>query len=194
MSLTHRLFGLELCFPTAQGDAYRERVRRLLADFPASASVAEKERLYREFGAATLGELPRAVSGCWDYVGSDRRARAELGLWCSGVTERRGVRRVPAPVTTAFRNDPRRRFLTVTAVLLLALHAGEECPLAEPCDIPEARFWTRATFATLLRALDRVRFGQVRCDALYLIPRDDGWALTDDDLARREYDHLRPLV
>lgn len=61
------------------------------------------------------------------------------------------------------------------------------------CDVPEASLWRRATFMRILRGLGQVSFASVKSDVLYLIPRDDAWALTAQDLAAEKFAYLRAL-
>jgi len=62
------------------------------------------------------------------------------------------------------------------------------------CDIPQNRLWHRATFHRILSGLGVLNFASIKSDVAYLIPRDPGWGLTDDDLAQPKFNYLRPIV
>lgn len=61
------------------------------------------------------------------------------------------------------------------------------------CAIPEANLWHKETFARILRGVACVSFASVASDVLYLIPRDDEWALTAQDLQAPKFEYLRVL-
>ncbi len=61
------------------------------------------------------------------------------------------------------------------------------------CNIPEAYLWHRQTFARILRGMAQISFASVKSDVMYLIPRDDVWALTAQDLAAPKFEYLRAL-
>ena len=38
-----------------------------------------------------------------------------------------------------------------------------------------------------------MNFASVKSDVMYLIPRDDDWALTSEDLSETKFEYLRPV-
>ena len=60
--------------------------------------------------------------------------------------------------------------------------------------IPEDRLWHRQTFEHVLSGLGVLNFASIKSDVAYLIPRDSGWGLTDEDLAHQKFNYLRPIV
>ena len=83
--------------------------------------------------------------------------------------------------------------MTFTLALLLQQGTPSERSFSQACDIPEADLWRRATFATLLNSLGMISWASVKSDVIYLIPRDDGFGLTAEDLRATKFEYLRPL-
>ena len=52
---------------------------------------------------------------------------------------------------------------------------------------------SQAAFARILNGLGVLNFASVQSDVLYLIPRDDDWSLTSDDLSENKFEYLRPV-
>ena len=107
------------------------------------------------------------------------------------VTEE-GVRREPSGLPDPYRGDP--RYLTFTMALLILQGSPTDRMMKELCNIPEAYLWHRETFARILRGMAQVSFASVKSDVMYLIPRDDAWALTAQDLGASKFEYLRALV
>jgi hypothetical protein len=78
--------------------------------------------------------------------------------------------------------------------MLLVQGSPTERMMQQICNIPEAYLWHKATFARILRGMAQISFASVKSDVMYLIPRDDDWALTAVDLQQPKFEYLRPLV
>ena len=62
------------------------------------------------------------------------------------------------------------------------------------CDIPEPHLWRRDVFGRILQGMGVVNFASVKSDVMYLLPRDDDWGLTVDDMREEKFAYLRPIA
>lgn len=191
MGFTHSIFALELCFQMMPGDPMRAHLQQLIERHPARASRRDQWNLFRAVSQRLRDGLQYAVSGCWDFFDDDGRALKDFDMWCGGMTTLEGARRTPSGPGDAYRGD--HRYMTFTLALLLQQGTPSERSFSQACDIPEADLWRRATFATLLNSLGMISWASVKSDVIYLIPRDDGFGLTAEDLRATKFEYLRPL-
>lgn len=164
---------------------------RTQAALPASG-FQEKWDFYAGCAELLRANLPAAERGCWDFFDDDARARRDFEMWKGGMTTREGARTSPSGVTDPYRGDA--RFLTFTMAMLLVQGSPSERAMAAACEIPDALLWHRASFQRVLSAIGRLSFASVYSDVAYLIPRDEAWALTVDDMAHEKFEYLRPIV
>ena len=83
--------------------------------------------------------------------------------------------------------------MTFTLSLLLQHGTPSERSFALACNVRETDLWRRATFARLLDALGMISWASVKADVIYLIPRDETFGLTVEDLRAPKFEYLRPL-
>jgi hypothetical protein len=83
------------------------------------------------------------------------------------------------------------RYLSLKMTFLLVQGSPTDRMLRTVWDIPEDRLWRRDMFSHILQSLGHVSFANVKSDVIYLIPRDEGWALTADDLTDPKLHYLR---
>ena len=62
------------------------------------------------------------------------------------------------------------------------------------CNFNEQHLWHRQTFQHILAGLGVLNFASIKSDVAYLIPRDVGWGLTDEDLAQPKFQYLRVIT
>lgn len=191
MAFTHSVFALELCLQLLPGDTLRPWLQQLIERHPAHSSPREKWQLYRDASQLLLGRLNQAVSGCWDYFDDNDRALADYNMWSGGMTTLEGARRTPSGVPDPYRGE--QRYMTFTISLLLQHGTPSERAFAHACHIPEPELWKRATFARLLASMGMISFASVKSDVVYLIPREETFGLTADDLRAPKFEYLRPL-
>jgi hypothetical protein len=108
------------------------------------------------------------------------------------MTTEEGARKEPSHGGDPYR--PEARYMTFTMSFLMVQGAPSERALRSYCEIPEARLWHRDTFRQLLHRLGVLSFTSVKSDVAYVIPGQDGWALTADDLRHPKFHYLRRLV
>ncbi|MFO0626564.1 MAG: hypothetical protein U0325_13200 [Polyangiales bacterium] len=189
--MDHAILAVELCFPMIPGDALQAQLKALVVQQPQTMRPGQKWQFYRSAAHLLTERLPQAVSGCWDFFDDNERALNDHEMGVNGMNTREGSRREPSGVGDPYRGE--QRFLTFTLSLLLDAHSPSGYQLAQHCKVPEARLWTRDTFRHILSALSYVSYASVRSDVVYLIPRDDGWGLTAEDLREAKFHYLRTI-
>ncbi|MBX3226155.1 MAG: hypothetical protein KIT84_28720 [Labilithrix sp.] len=168
-------------------------LRGAIKEQPAAIGLQHKWALYKRACDALLANLGVIERGCWDFFEEDDKAEKDFKMWLGGMTTEEGARRQPSGKADAYRGgDP--RFLTFTMTLLLLRPSPTHFTLQRLCDIPEAHLWRRDVFGRILGGLGAVSFASVKSDVMYLIPRDDDWGLTVDDLRQDKFHYLRPIV
>jgi hypothetical protein len=113
-------------------------------------------------------------------------------MWRDGMLTEEGVRPGPSGAPDPYRPEP--RYMTFTMALLLAQNSPADMAMRQLCNIPQPMLWNRSTFARILQGMRIVSFASVKSDVLYLIPGDDAWGLTLQDLSEPKFEYLRPIV
>jgi hypothetical protein len=173
------------------GDTLRPWLQQLIEQHPAHTTPQAKWRMYRDASQLLQGRLQQAVSGCWDFFDEDARALADFNMWSGGMTTLEGARRFPSGAPDPYRGE--QRYMTFTLSLLLQHDTPSERAFAQACNVPEPDLWKRATFARLLGSLGMISFASVEADVIYVIPRDETFGLTAEDLRAPKFEYLRPL-
>jgi len=166
-------------------------LRSAITDHPQAVGLHQKWLLYKRASDALLGSLGAIERGCWDYFDDHARAEKDFEMWLRGMTAEEGARRQPSGRPDPYRGEP--RYLTFTMTFLVVRPSPTDTALSRLCDIPEQHLWRRDVFGRLLGGMSAVNFASVKSDVMYLIPRDDDWGLTVDDLAQDEFHYLRVL-
>jgi hypothetical protein len=188
----HNIFAIELCLRLEPHNTLRERLRDLVVRHPAASTPGLKWKLLRRVSELLLENEQLFEKGCWDFFDDDGRALKDYDMWSNGMITEEGARKVPSGKPGQPGAEP--RYMTFTIALLLA--AGTPCAreMAQLCDVPEAQLWNRATFARILRGLSKVSFAAVKSDVLYLIPGEEDWGLTAEDLEQSKFEYLRKIA
>lgn len=188
--MRNTVFAMEICARYEAAGRLHLALRDLLARHPPGAALQQKWQFYRAV-VAELGQgLPLVEMGCWDYFDDDAKAKASFDQWCRGMTTEEGARTQPSG-SDPYRGDP--RFLTFTMAFLMVHDSPSDLAMRKLCDVPEPDLWKRATFQKILQGLGVLNFASIVSDVAYLIPRDDGWGLTREDLAQPKFHYLRAL-
>ena len=98
-----------------------------------------------------------------------------------------------APFGGTFRT-PADKFCIVTAAFLVQKGSNSDLTLGDRCDIAEAQYFTRATFARLIETLPMLNFATVAGDAIYMVPGPSGVGPTMQELSGEGYEYLKPLT
>jgi hypothetical protein len=187
--MARSIFAMELCFPFDAGlhAVLRAHVRAQ----PAAMGYQDKWVLYRDARNDLAAALSRVERGCWDYFDDDARAQNDYRMWVNGMLTDETARTSPAGPPDPYRGGP--RYMTFTMAFLIVADTETDRAVANLCNIPEQRLWERQSFARILGGLGVINFVSVQSDVLYLIPRDDDWALTSEDMSQEKFKYLRPV-
>jgi hypothetical protein len=191
----HSVFALEVCVRLDRAPELGRALRDRISGAPEGMGFQEKWQFYRDCAWDLSSSIDSVERGIWDFFDDDTRARKAFDDYSSTLTTHQGARTEPS---SAGPDDPYRggdpRYLTFTMALLLSQGTQTERALAALCNIPESELWTRATFARILSGLGALSFASVKGDVAYLIPRDEGWGLTFQDLQDPKFEYLRTIT
>lgn len=189
----YSFFGLQVLVRTTSRDPRRRALHDLLA--AARAQSLQHKRIFWQRLSGILAETtPTFERGHWDLIRGGK-AQAEFDVWSAeieGAVANAGEERIPAPAH-GHRPWAERQHLLLTAMFLVAEGSNADLTLGERCDLPEAEWLDRSTFARLLATAPLLNFANVQSDAAYLVPGSAEHALSDDDILDGGYSHLKPL-
>jgi hypothetical protein len=189
--MRHSIFAFEVAARFEPGGRLHTELHRLVASAPANATLQQKWLFYRNVVSELLVAVPLFHRGCWDYFDDDARAKSDYDQWVAGMVTEEGARPEPSG------DDPYRgsaRYLTFTMAFLIVNGSPTDEAMSRLCNFSERLLWQRQTFQAILEGLGALNFASIKSDVAYLIPRDVGWGLTDEDLAHTKFDYLRPIV
>jgi hypothetical protein len=186
------IFAIELCARFDRAPDLVAALRRCITDHPRAVSLQQKWELCHRATRALYAHLGIVERGCWDYFDDTKKAGKDFSMWLRGMTTEEGARRAPSGAPDPYRGEP--RYLTFTMAFLLVRPSPTDSAVSALCNIPETHLWRRDTFARILGGMGVINFASVKTDVLYLIPRDEDWGLTVDDLREEKFAYLRPLV
>jgi hypothetical protein len=188
--LNHNIFAIELCLRLEPRNSLCEQLRALVVRHPAASTPGLKWQLLRRVSDLLLQNELLFEKGCWDFFEDDGRALRDYEMWSKGMTTEEGARKEPSGRPGGL--EP--RYMTFTIALLLV--AGTPCArdVAKLCAIPEGQLWQKASFVRILHGLSRVNFAAVKSDVLYLIPGEESWGLTAEDLQQPKFEYLRDIA
>lgn len=189
------VFALELAFPYDPSQpSSRQQLRDLIRQHPETATRRDRSLFYRAIGDLLLAELPAAGRGCWDYY-DDNLAIDKYDEWCGGLIKEEGVRQQPSITGQqgAYRAASQIRYATFTVAFLMSRGSNVDRMFHNRCQMNEANLWRRDTFAHLIHAVRTMQFAFVQSDVVYMIPNDDTFGLTADDLRADKFKYLREI-
>lgn len=188
--MARSIFAIELC--ARLDPQLRAYLHDLLRKLPERMGPQAKFEAYRALAWAWRNNLHLVERGCWDFYDDHDRATKDFTMWSQGMTTEEGARTSPSGRPDPYRPEP--RYMTFTAALLLQRGSYTERMLATRCAVPQATLWMRATFGAMIDSLAQINFGNVEADVVYLIPGDDSWGLTVEDLAHQKFHYLRTVT
>ncbi|WP_437737554.1 hypothetical protein [Sorangium sp. So ce1335] len=190
--MEHSIFAMEVCARMDPGSQLQRTLHGSILTQYRTLSLNQKWHQYRRAQVALLSNLHVLEKGCWDYFDDNSRALNDYGMWSRGMITEEGARKGPSGTPDAYRGQP--RYLTFTMAFLLVQGSPTDRMLRAVCDVPQNRLWRRDVFGHILQNLGHVSFASVKSDVMYLIPRDEGWALTAEDLKDPKFHYLRQIV
>lgn len=185
------IFSIEVAARLDRAPGLLPILRSAITDQPHAVGLQQKWLLYKRASEALLGNLGLIERGCWDYFDNHARAEKDFKMWLGGMTTEEGSRRQPSGRPDPYRGEP--RYFTFTMTFLIIRSSPTDEAMRQLCDIPEPDLWRRDVFTRLLAGMGVINFASVKSDVMYLIPRDDDWGLTVDDLAEQKFHYLRVL-
>jgi hypothetical protein len=188
--MQHNIFAIELCLRLEPDGTLRSKLADLVRRHPETSSRDAKWRLVRDASMLLYDNAHLIERGCWDFFDDDARALKDYEMWTGGLTTKEGAR--PEPSGRPSEGEP--RFMTFTISLLIKDDSQCARDMADLCDIPESELWHRATILRILRGLKCLNFAVIKSDVLYLLPRDEEWGLTYDDLEHEKFVYFRPII
>jgi hypothetical protein len=184
------IFALEMCLrfdPT-----FADGVRAMLTADTGNPGPGQLWQMW----SSTASEIRRRraawVSGCWDFWDDDKKAQSDFQMWVKGLMTEEGARRQPSGSQGPYRSAE--RFMTITFACLLVRGSVAERTMASVCDVPQAYLWHAATFDRVLAGIPNINFAVVDRATMYLLPKEEDWALTPEDMRLSKFDYLRPIV
>ena len=189
--MQHSIFALEVCARLVPESPLRSALAEMIARAPVQMSLQQKWVQYQRAAQLLVENLNVVERGCWDYFNDDARALADYDMWTKGMVTEEGVRLGPSGRVDPYRGEP--RYLTFTMAMLILQESPTDKMMLQLTAIPEAALWHKETFARILRGMSAVSFASVKSDVMYLLPRDDEWALTAQDLQAKKFEYLRVL-
>ncbi|MFO0615777.1 MAG: hypothetical protein U0414_24495 [Polyangiaceae bacterium] len=183
------MFAIELCMRLEPGSEVRARLADLVAHHPQATDPGAKWSMLDECARVLIQHKDLYVRGCWDFFDTNAKALSDYDMWCKGMITREGSRTSPSGSVDPYRPEP--RFMTFTIALLLQRGDSGERSLSSFCEVPEHLLWKRATFVRILAGLKCVNFAYVKSDVFYLIPGEESWGLTSQDLQHTKFEYLR---
>lgn len=188
--MLHSILAIEICAPLLANSLLR-RALHSVVNGPPAMGLYDKKRQYGGAAEILIQNLGVIEKGCWDYFDNDERAKKDFDMWSKGMTTEEGARTEPSGMPDPYRGGP--RYLTFTMAFLIEQNSHTDSMLAAVCNIRDDRLWYRDTFARVLRGVQEMSFASVESDVIYLIPRDDDWGLTVEDLRQPKFHYLRQL-
>jgi hypothetical protein len=185
------IFAIELCYKydPALHSILRDHVKTQAQS--ATLGYHEKWVAYRNCESDLLANLDRVDRGCWDYFNDDERAKNDFTMWVNGMITDETARTTPSGQADPYRDDP--RYMTFTMALLIRQDTPTDAALFALCNIPQDKLWEKAVFTRILQGLGVINFASVQGDVMYVIPRDEDYALDMNDMSNDKFAYLRPL-
>jgi hypothetical protein len=190
--MQHSIFAIEICARLVADSPLRASLAECVQKAPPAMSLHAKWQQYSRAASLLFDNAALFERGCWDYFDDDARALKDFEMWTNGMVTKEGARSGPSGSPDPYRGEP--RYLTFTMALLLVQDSPSDRMLRQVCNIRESDLWKRGTFARVLAGIGQVSFASVKGDVMYLIPRDDGWGLTAQDLQHSKFEYLREVV
>jgi hypothetical protein len=188
----HSIFAMEVCARLEPGSPLRSLLQEAALGYGPRMNLQQKWQQYRTAATVLLQHLHLVERGCWDYFDDDARALRDYEMWAKGMTAEEGVRKAPSGLSDPYRGQA--RYLTFTMAFLIVQSSPTDRAIRAVCTIRQEDLWRRDVFAHLLRGMGYLNFASIKSDVVYLIPRDEGWGLTAQDLNDPKFHYLRQLV
>ena len=194
--IPYTFFGVQVLMRVTS-DPLRARLHEAIAQGGASGeqSLDDKRTFYKRLSALLVDAELRFDLGFWDYIADPDKAEGEFDTWCGELEGRAATEKeeLGAAVDEIHRLSAKPEYIAVTVLFLLAKGGNSDVTVAERCDLPEADWFKRTTFAQLFATLPMLSFASVKADAVYLVPGNDQDGLSFDDVHGGGWEYLKQL-
>lgn len=187
--MAYSILAIEIAARTWYGDPFRRVLHELITTHPVASTPVQKRMLYHQAVQHVMANWNAVELGCWDFFDNHEKAVADYDMWCRGMLTAEGARTAPS-------YDPSQqtpRYLTFTMAFLMVNGTPSERAMAERCNVQEESLWRRDVFSYIVQAVPSIDFEHVQSDVIYLIPAQDEYALTPEDLGLPKFHYLRRL-
>jgi hypothetical protein len=192
--MNYTFFGVQVVATLFRRDSLRDRLHGVIAEAPAQQSLVQKRAFWKRVSALLNEAMPVFELGYWDLIRGGE-AEAEFESWTSELEGSLATEReeMGGRADEVNRLSADKRYLLGTCAFLVEEGSNSDRTLGDRCDIPEASWWTRQTFARLIGAFPLLNFANVQADAVYLSPGSARDGLSMEDLHGGGYEYLHPL-
>jgi hypothetical protein len=192
--VSYTFFGVQVVITAFHNDPLRQRLHDAISASPERQSLQDKRKFWKTITALLNDAMPVFEMGYWDLIRGGK-AEAEFETWTSEIegslaTEKEELGRA-ADETIRLSAD--KKYILCTLIVLIGEGSNSDLTLGERCDLPEAEWFTRQTFARLIGSFPLLNFANVEADAVYLVPGSERDGLSMEDLQGGGYEYLRPL-
>lgn len=182
--MSDTFFGIQLAVQSPPRDPWRQLLAERLRRWQHDLGHDDLRTLLGGIANQLRDALLRCPLGYWDLV---RNGRAEFEEWKQGLEDDSSETWVPD------RTGAKHDHALVTLLFLVPGGSAADQLLGERCDLPEADWLKRDSFARLLETVAMLPYAQVRATGVYLTPGGADLAFSLRELCDEGYEYLEQL-
>jgi hypothetical protein len=193
--MDYTFLGVQVVATVFHRDPLREKLHQTIAGTPDPQTLQQKRTFWKRISALLNEAMPVFELGYWNLI-QGGKAEAEFESWTSEIEGSLATEReeMGTRADEVIRLSADKRYLLCTCVALVERGSNSDRTIGERCDLPEAAWFTRQTFARLIGTFPLLNFANVQADAVYLVPGSARDGLSVEDLHGGGYEYLRPLA
>jgi hypothetical protein len=190
-------FGVQVVMSVYAKDNLRHELHRVISEGVAEEErPAQKRAFYKNIAALLLECQPSFDYGYWDYLTDRNDAEAEFQQW---VTEIEGSmateeEQMGEQIDELHRLSSEKYFVVVTFAFLFESSPGLEQFMTMIEEIPEEEYFSRATFGTLIDAVNYLDFEYCLSDGVFIMPGNEEDGFSWEDLHGGGWEYLKPIA
>jgi hypothetical protein len=191
----YTFFGVQIAIKAFFKDPMRQQLAKIIAESSADQTLFEKRAFWKRLCAVVNEAMPVFELGYWDLIRGDK-AQVEFETWCSEIEGALASEQeeLGARADEVNRLSANKDYILFTAAVLAERGSNSDLTLGERCEVPEAEYYTRQTFARLMGSFPLLNFVNVQADAVYLMPGSEDDGFSQEDLFGGGYEYLKPLT
>jgi hypothetical protein len=176
-------FGLQLALDLPHDSLLRPQLATALGELRQSDAADRQRAGWRRTAEALLASARAARMGTWDLIRGN--AEVEYRQWVDELEAMAGWQGAD------FGQDG--TYVLSTIVMHVQGGSNSDRTLGDCCDIPEAQWLTRGTYARLLGALPRLNCTNIIGSAWYLAPHPECAGFSAEVLAGDGFSYLQAV-